>query len=238
MAKLPIPKKVDELLQVFARQTGLKVNNIRQQFLGLTSTQKPKYLDQIRKTLLKAKGITAKGKTQKELEAESKKWFQNILRQAKDTGKTRFRAGYFYHYTYRSDYYPDMLSYYDTKPLIYMLDISSKYYLGLNFHWLSRSARIKLLNKMLKKDPIDFENDNPLTYRYPDTKSYLGKHAYAVIRLYIKSNIKKKIVRIPNIEMVNVINLRSEKFVGITPEKAWKLSQMKQQKRKKKLEKK
>jgi hypothetical protein len=165
-------------------------------------------------------------------------WFKKILKQAKEAGKTRIRKGYFYHYTYKSNYYPDRLAYYDTKPLIYLLDVSTKYYLGLNFHWLSRSARIKLLNQMIKSEPLSFENDMPLKIRYPDTKKYYGKHAYVIVRLYIKKNIKKKIVRIPNLEMVNIINLRSEKFIGITPQQAWKLSQMKMQKRKQKLEKK
>lgn len=290
-------KAVEKLIKNYSQETDQSYRTLLNKYEKTPVHDKGKFLKNLRKEIHNI-NITKK---QEINNLENKKistlWYKNILKRAAAAGNTKLKTGLFYHYTYKSFYYPDLLAFYDTKPLIFLFDkFRSKgklYLLGINFHWLPKISRFEILNKMKRRSPEAFDIDErnfkinkegwfvdgkkfkitkdykdgtlsirsenrnfrikksklvkisyfdtltiqkPIKFTYSDIKKYAK--SYVIIRKYIRGNIKKKIINIHANEIFNVVSLPSEKFVGITPEKAWQYSKMKANKHREKKKKK
>lgn len=120
---------------------------------------------------------------------------------------------------------------YDKCPLSLVISDKGNKFLGINFHWAPKSLREKILKEFMKANFINLKNSLP-----PKFPEKLPEPLYRMIspifRLYLKNRVNKKIAVIPSSEIGYVINLKAEKFIGISSEQAYKHYFVKQQKSK------
>jgi len=114
----------------------------------------------------------------------------------------------------------DKTAAYDANPLIIVLRRSSKYTLGLNWHWMPPKMREKVLDGIMKQNKQNIKRGLPLTLNYSMVKRLI-KGLGPVVRLYINKRISSKGVVIPSYQYYKIVNLRSEHFIGISAKGAW-----------------
>ena len=102
---------------------------------------------------------------------------------------------------------------YDQTPLILILKTTTKYTLGLNFHWIPFSMRINLIKEIIKMNKKNIKKNKPLEFSYDDLKPMLKGLGYApCIRLYLNKRLGKTGVIIPPERLVEVARLKTETF--------------------------
>ena len=114
---------------------------------------------------------------------------------------------------------------YDKNPLVLILKINSKHVLGLNFHWCPLKMREKLVKLLLLKNKNLKENE-PFKVDSTLSKEFY-RIAKPVFRKYLVNRISKRGYRFKPSEVKEAINLKAEKFIGITAEQAYRLSILK-----------
>lgn len=102
---------------------------------------------------------------------------------------------------------------YDRTPLVLTLKRSSRYTLGLNFHWIPLSMRLNLIKTIIRMNEKNIKNGKPLQFSYNDLKPMLKSLGYApCIRLYINNRLSKTGVVIPPERLFEVARLKTETF--------------------------
>lgn len=125
-------------------------------------------------------------------------------------------------------YNPKLNEPYDKYPLVLVISDKNDKFLGINFHWAPKPLRIKIIKEFMKENYINIKNDKPV--QFPDKISdHLYKMISPIFRLYFKNRVSKKIAVIPPQEMGYVVNLKAEKFIGVTSETAYATYYQKQQ---------
>ena len=173
-------------------------------------------------------GITARTK-------ESQKWFRNKIedmktpsRQAllKDdalnpTSKELMGAMYMYFYDPK---HKKTLAYYDRFPLILMIEPRKGGFLGLNLHYLRPDIRDKFLDELMKLAPGKVTDTSRLRrLRYDlisGTRKY--KEFRPCLKMYLTSNIRSKMVRVPMSEWEIAVFLPTEQFKKAPKNTVWK----------------
>lgn len=131
----------------------------------------------------------------------------------------------------KSDFYPgalimyaysaqDKSQAYDERPLCLVLGRAGKHTLGLNFHWMPKKLREKVMDGIMKQNKSNIKKGKRLTVNYQTVKA-LVKGLGPVVRLYINKRISPKGVVVPSYQYYKVINLKSEHFIGISSKAAW-----------------
>jgi len=104
---------------------------------------------------------------------------------------------------------------YDKTPLILILRRSTKYTLGLNFHWLPMNMRLTLIKLIISQNKLNIKNNKPMKFSYHDLRPHLKSLGYApVIRLYINKRMSKIGVVIPPDRLIEVARLKTETFTN------------------------
>jgi len=145
------------------------------------------------------------------------------------------RKGLFYMFNYEAKGFKEKtLPFYDQFPLIFLLKVDSKGFLGINWHWISPHSRARLLIKLITKHPKTFFNDSrmiPIDYKrwLADIGANNVRFQKVAIRRYRFDALKKlrglKVLRIPNLDMLDAIRFTTPIFKGITQSDAMKYIQ-------------
>ncbi|UOL48750.1 DNA end protector protein [Pseudomonas phage Astolliot] len=123
--------------------------------------------------------------------------------------------GKMYTYVYDAKY-KKTLPYWDKFPLIIMLDVNAQYQLGLNLHYVPPKFRQIFLEKLLASNPslLNQKTIGPrakFKINWAAVKKYPG--ADKMIKLYIRSRIKGKMVEISPTQWANTIYLPTQQFL-------------------------
>ena len=143
------------------------------------------------------------------------------------------RPGNFYIFNYNSKLYEDgKLEYYDGLPLIMVLSMDKKGFIGVNFHWMTLEGRIYILSKLMKVYAKKFVSDSYLLpMNYDVFMKIIGskgkKFVKLAIRRYLWDHLLKlkglRMLRIKNMDMSKAIFYTSPNWYGISSHQAKKL---------------
>ena len=121
---------------------------------------------------------------------------------------------------------------YDARPLFLVLAKNSTHVLGLNFHWLPISMRMKLIYAILKFNSKNIKDKKPLVFSFKQLKPFLKRFNYVpCVRLYIRSRFAPKGAVISPEDLVKVARMDTAIFTGISAEKAYALARTKYNKK-------
>lgn len=176
----------------------------------------------------------------KEKQREAVKWFIGTLRGVQRDQAEQFNLdpnlllknrretvefipGQFYFYRYDPKT-KDSLPYYDTAPLIMLLDIYEDGFLAINVHYLPyhlRNQFIKNLLATITAKKWDHKTKAKITYAMVKT---LAKYDIAkpAIKRYLFSHFRSKIVRIQAENWDKVGYLPIERFTKATKQRVWR----------------
>lgn len=134
----------------------------------------------------------------------SKKQSQEIFKKLKThkrvLKRSDFKTGKYVFFSYNAKHKEFV---YDKNPLVLVISTSKGYTLGINFHWLPISIRVRLINMVRK------EEDLRKIMRY--------KSLRPCIRLYINKRISRQGISLSNEEVPIVARMRMESFTGGIP---------------------
>ena len=106
---------------------------------------------------------------------------------------------------------------YDRTPLCLVLRKSKSYTLGINFHWCQIPMRKMLLNSIFRLNKKNIKENKPLDIDWYRIKPMLKKFGFfPIIRLYINKRIYRRAVKIPNENMKQIIETKTETFIGVS----------------------
>lgn len=165
---------------------------------------------------------------------ESIEMFKNLVQTSKVPIQKHLQSGNLVTFKYNAK---DKSIKYDKTPLVLVLRSNSKYMLGLNFHWLTISRRVLLVDYLIKSQSKQIRNNNPFNVSYKKLKQIINSlGAFPVVRLYIRGRISSNGVKIPNHLLMQAAKLKTETF---TQGKAnsttlWKRAKLKAQSAKRK----
>lgn len=138
---------------------------------------------------------------------------------------TRIMPGYFYQFFYDPKYKED-LPFYDTFPLAIPFNATGTHFTCLNVHYLYPKVRLTLLSRLL-----DFASDDTLSDKMKINMSWkLISNAAKFpmiapcVKMYLKSHVKSKFLKIPPADYYSAIFLPSEKFQKASAQEVWKKS--------------
>lgn len=163
-----------------------------------------------------------KKKPTKEEEKEALKIVKNLVKHG--TSQLRasdFKFGNMLFIRYDAKFKENV---YDKTPLIFTLNTSKSYVLGLNLHWTPIPLRVTLVKIILKLNKANIKNNRPLEINYKMVKPLILQLGLGpVIRLYIKKRISRRGVIIPPDQWVIASKLNIANFSnGKSPEKLYK----------------
>jgi len=114
---------------------------------------------------------------------------------------------------------------YNETPLIMILGENTKYILGWSISHTPIKYR-KIILKYVKsknKSRLKKDSNTKLNIDYKTIKK-VTSNLKPVIRLYIKNRISNRGIYFPTILFDEVMEVKSENFIGLTAEDAWKLA--------------
>lgn len=161
-------------------------------------------------------------------EKDSLAMIKKMTKKARVVKGADFKTGQIIMFNYNAKYDKNP---YDATPMAMILERGPKHTLALNWNWIPPKLRKKMMDLILKKNKKNIEKGLPLDFDYGDVKTILMRAGAPALRKYINSRISKKGVIIPHVYYPKVVNLRSEHFIGISAEDAWKLSIQKKKKK-------
>jgi hypothetical protein len=134
--------------------------------------------------------------------------------------------GKIYFFNYDSKMYEEgRLAYYDQFPIILVLNVDSKYILGLAFHYLPRTMRTYFIKKIIFANFKLLKKEAPVNLPYKDIKDATNlwyKEGVAIIRKYIRRRIKSNIVELPWREWYNAMATEGAQWIDITAAEVYK----------------
>lgn len=107
----------------------------------------------------------------------------------------------------------DTLPFYDRYPLIFVTDISSRSFMGINLHYLDYRYRALLMDNLyaLRSETITEDNYANLSYRLLKNTSSL-KYYRPCLKRYLNSHVTTKFVSIPYEQWDIALFLPLERF--------------------------
>lgn len=164
------------------------------------------------KSAIKGTANSIKNFGTKELTSrESADMMKNLLKKSrvKLTDK-QLKPGKIISFSYRAQ---DQLKSYDKTPLVMVLSQNRKYMLGINLHWAPMSKRLILVNFILNSNKTNIKNGKPLEMTYQGIRGAIKAiGAFPVIRLYIKRNMSKYGVVVPDEMLLPAAKMKTETF--------------------------
>jgi virulence-associated protein VapD len=145
------------------------------------------------------------------------------IRAEKNRYTRRFLLGGLYFFYYNPKNKND-LEYYDTFPLVLMLERYSDGFLGLNLHYLPVRYRVALLRKLISYGAIYTDQDEikriRITYEILNsTKRF--KEFRPCLKRYLNSQIKSRILAVQPNEWDIATYLPVQQFRKAKPNKVW-----------------
>lgn len=174
-------------------------------------------------------------KPRKKLTKEEKESFglvKDMVKRPKTLQPQDFQAGQIIMYSYKAKFDQNP---YDRTPMAMILVRGRKHTLALNWNWIPPKVRISMMKMIMKSNKKNIEQGRPLDFTYKGIRKQLMRIGAPALRRYINSRISPKGVIIPHEYYNKVVHLRSEHFIGISSEQAWKMGIMKMKQRKGKI---
>ena len=119
------------------------------------------------------------------------------------------------------------LPYYDTYPLIFIIENYTDGFLGLNLHYLNPKMRLGFFNELTSTRITnnDVNDETRLTTNYKILSKYKKYKAFRpCIKRYKLKNIKSKVINIHARDWVFALFLPTERFAKLNKNKVWKES--------------
>jgi len=158
------------------------------------------------KTANRIKNLGVKELTPK----ESIQMFKNLAKTSKVPIQKHIKSGNLITFVYNAK---DKTQDYDKTPFVLVLSSTSKYMLGLNFHWMPVNRRMMLVDYLLSTQTKQIRNKMPFKVSYRKLKSFINKlGAYPVVRLYIRSRMSSTGVKVPEDQMMQAAKMKAETF--------------------------
>lgn len=156
----------------------------------------------------KVKNLGSKELTPK----ESIEMLKNMLKKDKVPIQKHLKPGALITFTYDAK---DKDQIFDRTPFVMVLSCTSKYMLGCNFHWMKVNRRQMLVEYILEKNKNRIRKKLPIQMKYRELRSVMKKiGVFPVIRLYIRSRMSTKGVRVPDDMLMQASKMRTETFTG------------------------
>ena len=141
---------------------------------------------------------------------ESMTMMKNLIKNDKVPIQKHLKTGNLVTFVYDAKNKEDK---YDRTPFVMVLSRTSKYMLGINFHWMPVNRRMMLVEYLLKTQSKQIRNKTPFNVSYRKLKAFVkGLGAYPVIRLYIRGRISAKGVKVPNELLMQASKMKTETF--------------------------
>lgn len=173
---------------------------------------------------------------------ESMKWFTAKVAQLRSPASLRrgitresdrvvskFLKGGMYFFYYDPKLKKE-LPYYDSFPLVLVLERYPDGFLGLNLHYLPVNVRIKFLSKLASFGAITNDSDEikriQITYDILSTASRF-KEFRPCLKKYLYSHLSSRILAVQPNEWEAATYLPTQQFHGAQPNKVWKDSENK-----------
>tara|TARA_A100001015_G_C14813830_1_gene641884 strand:- start:119 stop:676 length:558 start_codon:yes stop_codon:yes gene_type:complete len=164
---------------------------------------------------------------QKGGQERSYNWFQRKIRQfgipsqkrLVETGDASFdlQVGNMNFFIYDPKH-KETLPYYDRFPLIVPIDESNKYFLGLNFHYVSIPFRIAIIEKLLKFN-VESRGTRRILVEWNQIKNI--KEIRPTIKKYLKSHVRSPFVKMTDEEYPIALMLPVQDFKKATRNKVY-----------------
>lgn len=144
---------------------------------------------------------------------------------SKETSRqtNQFKIGMLYCFYYDPKTKHD-LPYWDTFPMVLVLERYNDGFLGLNLHYLPVKYRVAFLTKLMKFAQLTAENDIKrmrVTYDILDASKRYAEFRPCIKR-YLHNHIRSKMLTIQPNEWDVAIMLPIQQFKGAKPQKVWK----------------
>ena len=133
---------------------------------------------------------------------------------------------YFFNYSSKG-YEEGTLPYYDQFPIVLVIDVDSKYILGLAFHYLPRQTREYFIKKIILNNFKLLKKEMPARVPYEDIKNASNlwyREGMVIIRKYIRRRIKSKVVELHWKEWYNAMNTEGAQWIDATAELVYRES--------------
>jgi hypothetical protein len=115
------------------------------------------------------------------------------------------------------------LDYYDTFPLIVVMDKKDKGFLGMNLHYLPPRYRSLMVYRLLNiQSRKDYDEYSRIKASYSIIKRYAGlKAVIPCIRHYKNNRIRSKIMQVPMSDWYLAVSLPTARFKNASRSKVW-----------------
>jgi hypothetical protein len=168
---------------------------------------------------------------QKRIDQSEKKWKEYnakakviIGAKEKPVSTRLITPGFFYHFKYKSKFYDlGKIDFFERNPLIACVDRTSKIVLGLNFHYLSPTERVAILNKL--KQTYGAKWDNPksqIDFTWEKAKIMFPGKAKRMIKAYLPNRIQE-CYAVPRQALYTLCQVDTSNFTPeVTKSTVWK----------------
>ena len=159
---------------------------------------------------------------------ESISWFKKNIGILDDSGKVkqkfvrRPKSGILLSFTYKPKF-ASKLDYYDTFPLVLVIDKKDKGFLGLNIHYLPPRYRSLLLYRLRSiQAKSSYDEYDKIKISYNVVKRYASlKSAIPCIRHYKLKNVKSKVLQVPWSDWYLAASLPTARFKNAPKSRIW-----------------
>jgi len=143
---------------------------------------------------------------------ESVEMLKNMIKKNKVSIQKELKPGALVTFVYDAK---DKDNIYDRTPFVMVLSTTSKYLLGINFHWMPISKRQILVNYILHRNRKRIRMKKPLRITYRELRATVKSiGVFPVIRLYIRGRMSKYGVRVPDELLSQAAKMKTETFTG------------------------
>jgi len=178
--------------------------------------------------------ISPEQEEEKETDTDEKKadvWYKQLEDKVDNPGKSTGLSNYKRSntvmlgrmYAYRYDpKYKSKLKFYDENPLTIAFEHKQTSggtgFLGINLHFIPRQQRGSVIKYFVEKNKVNVMKQGEIDIDYEkDLKNNTKfRYIYSCIRHYLLSQVIGSFIMIPQEDYVNVINLYSAKYVGMS----------------------
>lgn len=145
---------------------------------------------------------------------------QNFIRGPNSFGPQRVTPGKMYTFKYVAK----VADFWDQYPLVMMIDVGKKHFLGLSLHYLPPKTREVFVKKMLLYNYKLLKDGKPAKIDYSMIKNAneFYKEGIFLIRKYLKNHIRSKMVEIGYKEWIDAVSgIGNGQWMNITANKVW-----------------
>lgn len=164
-----------------------------------------------------------------DIEKEAHKMMKDAIKKPTILKAKYFKPGALIMFSYSAKYADNP---YDATPVAFIIGRNRKYTWGINFAWVPPALRKGIIDMIMEKNKKNIANNKDLEVP-KDLLKKIFRMGLPAFRKYLNNRISPKGVVVPYTEYTRIVHLRSEHFINISAEDAWKIAVQKIKKNKK-----